>query len=362
MKSKFQALHAEKQFALGSECISKDTQRKSHASQIPLLWDVGVALGIPPLEDKSQNQKLAAKVVDLLKLVSIEQWTTKYRFEVLQKEKISLEHKANAALGMVEEFQTHIRKEDDKFAAFEVNLADLGPQSKGGPICNNVELLKPSSEDLIDQASEHAFSWLGLERCLLKHTSTHKLLLVQLIDKLSELTEVLRKCDFHEFNHRILSLHLLSLRGKMRAKYAYSSPHPIPYSIDLHANNSFAIAVGHCKKCLFAFQIIDIVIASCLHQCHPLCVLLHFTETNTCVKLGCTVLVSPEWYKSFGFRAFGIEMADLKDAHGREDAWIQNLANQRDQVLLHCPNADECIYCLRHARCKFSTLDASVFL
>jgi hypothetical protein len=197
-------------------------------------------------------------------LVSIEWWASKHRFEVLQKEKTNLEHKANAALGMVEEFQTQIREEDDKFAASEVNLADLRPQSEGGPICDNVELLKLGSEGLIDQAIEHAFSWQGLECCLLKLTSTHELLSAQLVDKLLELTEVVRKHDFYESNHRILSLHLLLLRG-MRAKFAYSSPHPIPYSIDLCANSSFTIAVGRCEKCLFAFQFRDIVIASCLH-------------------------------------------------------------------------------------------------
>jgi hypothetical protein len=150
--------------------------REVHASQTPLLWDAVVAPGIPPLENKPWSQKLATEVVDLLKLVSIEWWASKHRFEVLQKEKTNLEHKANAALGMVEEFQTQIREEDDRFATSKVNLADLGPRSEGGPVCDNVELLKPGSEGLIDQATKHAFSRRGLEHCLLKHTNTHELL------------------------------------------------------------------------------------------------------------------------------------------------------------------------------------------
>jgi hypothetical protein len=244
---------------------------------------------------------------------------------------------------MVEEFQSQIREEDDKFVASEVNLGDLPSQPEARSGSDDVMLLTPSGKGLIDHAAEHTYSRRELERCLLKHTTNHDFLSTQLAVKLLELNEVGRKHDFHESNHRILSVHIFSLKG-MRAKFAYSSPHPIPYPIELCVDSSFDIAVGYCKKCLIAFQFRDIIVASCLHCYHPWCTLLHFREANTCAKPGCTVTVSPEWCKSFGFQAFGVEISDLEVALGCEDARIQNLANRRDQALLHCPNVGKHIF------------------
>jgi hypothetical protein len=50
---------------------------------------------------------------------------SKHRFELLEKEKTTLEHKANNALQLVEEFKAQISEEDDVFAAFEVKLGNL---------------------------------------------------------------------------------------------------------------------------------------------------------------------------------------------------------------------------------------------
>jgi hypothetical protein len=224
VKAKLAALQHDKQSVLGSECISKVTQRNLPSFHAQVLIDSGVAPGIPPLEDKPWTQKLAAKVSDLLKMVSVEWWASKHRFELLEKEKISLEHKANAALGMVEEFQSQIREEDDKFAASEVNLEDLS-QSKARSGSDDVMLLTPGGEGLIDHAAEHAYSRRGLERCLLKHTTNHDFLSTQLAGKLLELNEVRRKHDFHESNHQCTFCHIkVCVRNLL-------TPHPIPSPI-----------------------------------------------------------------------------------------------------------------------------------
>ena len=61
----------------------------------------------------------------MLKVVSVKWWASKHRFELLEKEKATLEHKANNALRLVEELEAQISEEDDVFAAFEVKLENL---------------------------------------------------------------------------------------------------------------------------------------------------------------------------------------------------------------------------------------------
>jgi hypothetical protein len=51
---------------------------------------------------------------------------------------------------MVEEFQSQICEEDDKFAASEVNLGVLPSQSEVRSGLDDVMLLWPSGEGLID--------------------------------------------------------------------------------------------------------------------------------------------------------------------------------------------------------------------
>ena len=212
---------------------------------------------------------------------------------------------------------------------------------------------------VINQAAVYALSWRRLERCLSKHVANHQCLLAQLARKLSKLNEVEKKCDFHKSNHKNLSLHLLSLQG-VHARFAFSSPRLIPYPVQECADSSFVIAVWQCEKCLLAFHFSDTVIASCLHCYHPWCALLHFREIDTCVKPRCTVTVSPKWCKSFGFRTFGTEMTDLEESLGCEDVQIQNLANQRNHALLHCPNVGKCMSCLTPYRCNLRACPTSI--
>jgi hypothetical protein len=145
------------------------------------------------------------------------------------------------------------------------------------------------------------------------------------------------------------------------------SHHPASFPIPCKSvrTTTSSLLFGNVRSaCLHFTSQILLLLCACtatihgVHYYHPWCALFYLREIDTCVKLGCTITVSPKW--SFGFRAFGIEMIDLEESLGCEDVQIQNLVNQRDHGLLHCPNVGKFMSCLTPYRCDLHTCLASV--
>jgi hypothetical protein len=114
--------------------------------------------------------------------------------------------------------------------------------------------------------------------------------------------------------------------------------HPLYYPSESSDFRCDLLRITDCVCCKHAFLFNDIVVASYGHLYHPWCAMVHFRVNTRCFDASCDVLMSPEWYKSFGFREFGKNMQDQATAKGCEDARLQALNLRRQIVKAHCPN------------------------
>jgi hypothetical protein len=69
--------------------------------------------------------------------------------------------------------------------------------------------------------------------------------------------------------------------------------------------------------------------------------MVHFRLHIRCFDSSCDVLMSPKWYKSFGFSEFDKNMEEQAKVEGCEDARLQALNLRRQTAIVHCPNVGE---------------------
>jgi hypothetical protein len=69
--------------------------------------------------------------------------------------------------------------------------------------------------------------------------------------------------------------------------------------------------------------------------------MVHFKLHTQCFDSSCDVLMSPEWYKSFGFSEFDKNMEEQTKVEGCEDARLQALNLRQQTTIAHCPNISE---------------------
>jgi hypothetical protein len=100
-------------------------------------------------------------------------------------------------------------------------------------------------------------------------------------------------------------------------------PHPL-CNLEVKSNIPLNfLKIAPCVVCLCGFPHNDVVVFVCRHLYHPWYVLIHFKHKSKCVDPHYRTNMSPEQFKSFGFKEFVKDLLEREIFEGCEESWLQ---------------------------------------
>ena len=331
----------------GRSCkTEKGTDLGSSVANSELAESSGAACR-PSHRSSDWLRHLATEVNQLLQLCSMELEASKQVVEKVRKEKVDLGDKVRSVSMLLEHVQTSLEEQVKRTRLLEQSEKSAcatagGPQT---PVTPKPSDLQDVPTPLMEQRIQERM-WRSM---VSQHEVQYKALREEAELKDTSFRELQQKGAFLERHYSALSEHLISLKKK-KGSFAIF-PHPLCYPSESIDPRCDLLRITDCICCRCPFVFNDIVVASCRHLYHPWCATVHFRVNTRCFDKSCDVLMSPEWYKSFGFREFEQNMLDQATAEGCEDARLQALNLRSQTAKSHCPHVG-----------KFNKLYDNIFL
>lgn len=285
--------------------------------------------------------QLGVEVNQLLQLCSMELEASKQQLEKMKVEKGELADKVRSVRLLVEHVQSSLSEQVQKTIVMEDLLKASGGNAAG--VLSSPRTPKPGdsipevqgSGDLMEQRIQEK-----LYRSLVtQHEQQYKTLQEQSALQEIALKDLQQKTQFFDRQYAALGEKVISLKKKNLGFVMY--PHPLCYPSEPLDRRCDLLQITHCVFCKSGFLYNDAIVASCRHLYHPWCAMVHFRLHTRCFDSSCDVLMSPEWYKSFGFSEFDKNMEEQAKVEGCEDARLQALNLRRQTAIAHCPNVGE---------------------
>lgn len=281
---------------------------------------------------------LGREVSQLFQLCSFELDASKQQLQKMRDEKFVLMDKLRSVKLLLEHVHASLAEEEKKTGLLE------NPQ----PTPTSLEgegLAPPSTEarsedgEANEKLREQRLQEKLWRTMVTQHEGQHKDLEDKVHTHERAVDDLQQRTIFLEHQSSALAHQMKSLKKKGSGLALF--PHPLCYPSAPHAPLTDLLKVSDCEYCRCGFLHNDIVVASCRHLYHPWCAIVHFGSSARCFNATCNSLMSPDWFKSFGFREFDKEMEDQAVAEGCEDARLQALNLRTQAAKSHCPNVGE---------------------